>query len=475
MHVYQLYITALILLFSLNAGAASTPLYKPGQMLAFENKELVARENGQWLNVPVDYSHPEGPTLPLYYHFAGGYDPVLPTIVIFTGGPALPSHFASADYLENWVEQIPSMGFNVLLFDQRGVAFSRPNDQRQYHDPDTYSSIATARDVEQLRQALHIDQLTIYGKSYGTIAATIYASLFAVQTRALILEGVLAMPHSDEYAQNPYPAHVLRDFLRSLSPAALDLVRSYSAKCCHLALAYSIPLAVQNVAGKRGRDGIETLRQDVEAIARAPSEQQMADLIREIVLAPIEPRSIYAIDKMVHGALMNKEQGDPFSTYLAVRGEDGEVAMVDDQARQPAPLPTRYYSKDHLTTAPTYYIVGEADGATSPWLAVQHWQNARPQTATQFLLLTDGSHFVSGGLYQDSQNAVSPQFSIYLQRVFAVMARGEQVDTQAIQELNSLGEKKFTLFSDRSQLPELQEHFSKWESITHQTVDSSQP
>jgi len=53
------------------------------------------------------------------------------------------------------------------------------------------SSVATARDMDLLREALGEDQITYVGQSYGGQLGSIYATLFPQQTRAMVLDSAL--------------------------------------------------------------------------------------------------------------------------------------------------------------------------------------------------------------------------------------------------------------------------------------------
>jgi pimeloyl-ACP methyl ester carboxylesterase len=55
----------------------------------------------------------------------------------------------------------------------------------------TFNTVDTARDMEQLRQALGDKQLTYLGYSYGTTLGSTYAELFPDKVRALVLDGAV--------------------------------------------------------------------------------------------------------------------------------------------------------------------------------------------------------------------------------------------------------------------------------------------
>ena len=54
-------------------------------------------------------------------------------------------------------------------------------------------TVATARDMDRIRQALGVDKLSFYGLSYGTVLGAVYASLFPHRVRAMVLDGAVDM------------------------------------------------------------------------------------------------------------------------------------------------------------------------------------------------------------------------------------------------------------------------------------------
>src|SRR4051812_1794671 len=97
------------------------PPYLSGHDLRYLNNELVEKERGFLVDVPLDYKDPERGYTQIYAHFDLPYDPALPTYLEFTSGPGIHSHYQHL--LEHSFYQ--SLGFNSLHFDQRGIVFSK--------------------------------------------------------------------------------------------------------------------------------------------------------------------------------------------------------------------------------------------------------------------------------------------------------------------------------------------------------------
>ena len=52
-------------------------------------------------------------------------------------------------------------------------------------------TVATARDMDRIRQALGVPIVSFYGLSYGTVLGTVYAELFPHRVRAMVLDGAV--------------------------------------------------------------------------------------------------------------------------------------------------------------------------------------------------------------------------------------------------------------------------------------------
>ncbi len=63
---------------------------------------------------------------------------------------------------------------------------------RQYTGPlmDHLDAVSVARDVDAVRAALGVDQISVYSRSYGTMPAQAYAELFPKSLRAVVLDSV---------------------------------------------------------------------------------------------------------------------------------------------------------------------------------------------------------------------------------------------------------------------------------------------
>ena len=180
--------------------------------------------------VPISYDEPRGATLPLFLVRAvmAGQTDRIGSLVVNPGGPGASGADAAISLALSLPPEI--MGrFDIVGFDPRGVGLStpiecvsddlkermvasepRPTSAEQLDDAfalaqevadacseeygdalGTFNTVDTARDMEQLRQALGDDQLTYLGYSYGTTLGSTYAELYPDKVRALVLDAAV--------------------------------------------------------------------------------------------------------------------------------------------------------------------------------------------------------------------------------------------------------------------------------------------
>ncbi len=182
------------------------------------------------VTVPFDRTHPNDPrTIDIAYRVApstaGGHR----LLIVAVGGPG---GSGLAEMTEERLEEIdPSIrdAYDIVFFDQRGVGASdglrcpvaaradhtfsatmsmRDADAKTFaeacvketgHAPAdlaVYATSQAAEDVDAIRAALGYDRFVLYGESYGTRLAQVYAARHADRLDALILDGAID-PASD--------------------------------------------------------------------------------------------------------------------------------------------------------------------------------------------------------------------------------------------------------------------------------------
>ncbi|HUD15973.1 MAG TPA: alpha/beta hydrolase [Acidimicrobiales bacterium] len=194
------------------------------------------------VTVPVDYSHPSGPTLKIAVERRPAAVPSqrIGSLVINPGGPGT----SGIDDLPNELSVLtPELldRFDIVSFDPRGVQRSDPVECGPSAAPSTSTTPTTtvppapvalpdpvpvtvaaqrsvlaqdkayaeacekysgsilpfvgtvnaARDLDRIRAALGDEKLTFIGHSYGTLLGALYAQMYPNNVRAMVLDGAI--------------------------------------------------------------------------------------------------------------------------------------------------------------------------------------------------------------------------------------------------------------------------------------------
>jgi proline iminopeptidase len=135
-------------------------------------------------------------------------------VLLLAGGPG-----ASHEYFEFLESFFPKEGIEFYYYDQLSTGYSdNPNDTSLFN-LDRY-----VEEVEQVRQALHLDNTNCYlmGHSWGGILGMQYALKYQDHLKALIISDM--MPSAPEY--NKYAEEVLA---KQMDPQVLDTLRKMEA------------------------------------------------------------------------------------------------------------------------------------------------------------------------------------------------------------------------------------------------------
>lgn len=194
-------------------------IYSSGPEFCYSHIKAHQKNFGKWVAIPSNYNNPEKRDEALFTWTNKKFNPSLKTLIFISGGPGNHSHNSLLD-LENW---------NLIFFDQRGIACSKPSTRERHLDKTFYSSQFTARDIEEIRKSYSVEQVSLYGVSYGTVPATIYASLFPERTRSVILEGTI-FSSGKLLIQPERRIEILQKFFDSLSPKTQDRILDLSAQ-----------------------------------------------------------------------------------------------------------------------------------------------------------------------------------------------------------------------------------------------------
>ncbi|MEL6196852.1 MAG: prolyl aminopeptidase [Pseudomonadota bacterium] len=119
----------------------------------------------------------------LYVEVSGRRDG--PAVVVLHGGPGS----GSSPYMRRFFD--PAR-YRIVLFDQRGAGRSRPLGGLEANT--TWHLVS---DVERVRAALEIDRWQVFGGSWGSTLALLYAQAHPDRVSALVLRGVFTLTKAE--------------------------------------------------------------------------------------------------------------------------------------------------------------------------------------------------------------------------------------------------------------------------------------
>ena len=206
--------------------------------------------------VPVDHDGPATqPVITIVYGVHRASLTPKGTLVVAVGGPG-GSGLASADSMIDTFDSSLVDSYDIVFWDQRGVGRSDGHDcpiaggiysnveptetsARAFVDAclkeaDTgssglgrFSTHQAAEDLESIRVRLGVDRFALYGESYGTELAQVYAAAHPDRLSALILDGSVDLT----LTSNQFWAAAARSFDATLNATFLDC--SNDSLCRH--------------------------------------------------------------------------------------------------------------------------------------------------------------------------------------------------------------------------------------------------
>ena len=115
-------------------------------------------------------------------------------VLLLHGGPAM-----THEYLEAFDSHFPAAEIEYYYYDQLGSFYSDQPDE-----PDLWEIPRFVEEVEQVRQALHLDSgsFYLYGQSWGGLLALEYALKYQVHLKGLIISNMMSsIPAYNDYAE----------------------------------------------------------------------------------------------------------------------------------------------------------------------------------------------------------------------------------------------------------------------------------
>jgi len=406
------------------------------------NSSKLKEENPYWVTVPKFYNKAHSfqySTTEIYAYTLKPLNYNLPTLLFFMGGPGSSSR--------NIQFSLPHT--NILYFEQRGVSCSRPLLEEDFYNPKFYSSEYTARDALEIVKFLHLPSVTIYGHSFGTIPATIFASLFPEYTRNLILESVVST--ADELL---IQSRLKKYYLQ-------NLFNSFDVEKQNKIINIGKTFAPANWFSKAGtmmlylNDGVLTYKRFLDNLLVTPDEN-IKSAIEYFYFTSAEEDLFYS-SQVVLGmlscqeTLVAKNNLSPDLVFddknnLQYDNEKSFFNLYCEQLKIPSSPNHIYRSQKYPVKVPIYYFLGESDGATDLEQGLEHF-NQVPQGERYLFVLKNGGHlpnlnFIkeyrscepsSSGDHCQTQNLNQHQVSI-----FNSIVQFNKIDSDLIESFNQL-------------------------------------
>jgi pimeloyl-ACP methyl ester carboxylesterase len=328
--------------------------------------------------VPLDWAHPNGPTITLSVirHLASRPEQRIGSLFVNPGGPG----DSGVGYVAERGEALDAMTvgrFDIVAWDIRGGAggsapvscFADANerasfwqdlpvpttrqDERRYLAKTTalaqrcgaqngellahISTADTARDLDHLRRLVGDRRLTYFGESYGTLIGQTYANLFPRRVRAMALDGVV----------DAVAAAAGTEAVAASSLADTDRVFRRFLKLCQAAGPDRCALAGHGPVAPRVNRLLERLR---HAPIPAPSATPPGELTYGEALTALKYEGVPKPEQwpLVAALLQAAAEGDASATETIARGATSDQARLlfqeqgaalvcaDSPARHPA-------------------------------------------------------------------------------------------------------------------------------------------
>jgi pimeloyl-ACP methyl ester carboxylesterase len=307
-----------------------------------------------------------------------------PFVITLPGGPGAPSIGFAAEAGGSLPGDV-----NRVYTDPRG---SNCNAAPGGHFPvDAYKTEYLARDVKAVVDSLGLQDYYVYGHSYGTIQATVLASILERESahppRGLILEGILGRHLDGGFPEQIAAFDAQWQLVRAtLDPAVAGrflkdpLPLGFTSRQWASYITESLYEGVVPGKGIRLKILLDQLATD-----EASTNSQLTDYFAR----QLDSRFRYLVDPYVNAIGCRELYGNLFAKdlvagHLVPTGEDGCKNLN-------VSLSEAYDSASWPTTVPIYYFEGSNDPATPPSYALYHYDR-HPGSPRRFVYVLQASH-----------------------------------------------------------------------------------
>ncbi len=450
--------TLLILFTSTNLWAQTSPQYQFPFEECFKSDSYISGEDcylnynksefgvsgWQFLEVPIDYHSPDSKKTKISFKTNQDFSIDKKTVVYFNGGPGGTSANTNFSALKD---------VNVIYFNQRGAAFSRPETKELFLDENYYSSENTAHDALAIAKHLGLKKVTAYGQSYGTVPATIFGSLFPENTENVILEGVI-FDGSTKLWKAQHRLALVQKYFDKLDETTQKSILKYS-RHPEIFPGWFAKMAQEVMYEanfkKQLDDRLNNLFNPPGLLSAEESEHFAVENLRwrDYNNIGAGSDSLYFSPTMFNFiGCKELEVRDDYSSFYAVFNEknklvpykkDSQIVNYCEQLN--IKKYKTYTALDYPIKVPVYYFQGTTDGATTVENAIWHYKKVAKGYA-KLILAKNGGHApiiipISSSLNFNPEidSELSYKARVEKVKLFKAAVNNEEIDLNPLNQL----------------------------------------
>jgi proline iminopeptidase len=370
--------------------------YLSGEAFCKEYVLVTSREYGKKVQAPAYYDGSSAVTQ-IYAWTNLPFDPSKPSVLLFDGGPGQNLHaYPNPDAAANT---------NFIHLDQRGMGCSAPETFEIYKNPKFYASQFIIQDADAVRKAYGIDKWSVYGVSYGTVLATMYANRYPNATRSALLEGVYysgTETHAAEWKVKKLNL-MLDKLTKGQRSSFVQAITSENKSNTYLLFKYEM----SNLwYAEDSFQNFQSLIQNIISENGNINEDKVEAKINELTSGGVvdfkKPQKPKAIDRQFNLSIMCQDLSDWAANNKDLGILIDEEKFTVTELKRPISVTCQeenipvnennfYVAKNYPVNVPIYYFQGTHDGATLATGALKHWQTV-PQSAVTMMLNQRGGH-----------------------------------------------------------------------------------
>lgn len=309
-----------------------------------------------------------------------------PTVVYIPGGPGA----TSTEYADRDLGHLPPE-FGMILTDPRFTGTNQIAIRSEFTN--AIHSLAVAEDILAALRSLGVRDYILWGTSYGTIPATIAASIAKdFQPRAVILDGTVgrAMKFSEYHASFQ---KIWKHYKSQIDPETLRLfenrVQDFIERKLFTAAQFGSLLQLLILTPTNREDGSNQLFSIINGIAHGDEKELLSPLqeaVKDTSLSDFESERHDSFHEIITCNEVSAD--DDFDSLYDGKNfffkANGTCKGFDHR--------TPYDSKNYQIQSPIYYTQGELDPATPKTQTLYHFDHQTSAAAKFIIEVPNGEH-----------------------------------------------------------------------------------